>query len=230
MVPKVEIAESVSKRFSHTIRRILAPNTVNESLSAKIIALNQLTRGWCEYYRCTSIPSREFKKLSHELFWLMAHWLGAKYKSGIPKVMREYRTGNTLGTKSMKVIRPDEYGAKRLLKKSWHNPYTAKEAIIREKFIWYESLWTGDEDRQGWSDLREEVIQLKGTICAIQGPDCISQGKPLHPSEVEIDHIILRKKFKDPQEADRMGNLQPVCTPCHRAKTKTDLKVLSRMR
>ena len=44
-----------------------------------------------------------------------------------------------------------------------------------------------------------------------------------------MDHIIPRIKFKNPMEADRMSNLQPVCTSCHRAKTKTDLKVLTRM-
>jgi 5-methylcytosine-specific restriction endonuclease McrA len=125
---------------------------------------------------------------------------------------------------------PDDFLAKNRLVKTWHNPYTAKEEIVRENFLIYESLWSGHEDRQGASDLREEVILLKGTICAIQGPDCISQGKPLHPSEVEIDHIKLRKKFKDPREGDSMDNLQPIGTPCHRAKTKADLKVLSRMR
>ena len=52
----------------------------------------------------------------------------------------------------------------------------------------------------------------------------------LHPSEVEIDHDTPRKRFKDKTEADRMKHLQPLCTSCHRAKTKTDLKVLSRMR
>ena len=61
---------------------------------------------------------------------------------------------------------------------------------------------------------------------------CIScqNQETLHPSEVEVDHITPRARFKDTREADRMGNLQPVCTSCHRAKTKTDLKVLSRMR
>jgi RNA-directed DNA polymerase len=230
MVPKVLIPNSASKRFSYKLREMLAPRTTHESTSARIMALNGFIRGWCEYYRCTSSPSKEFAQRSHELFWLMAHWLGRKYKSQMSGVMQKYRMGNTFGTASTKLIRPDEYGAKRLIKRTWHNPYTEKEAITREKLLWYENLWVGDEDRKGWSDLREEVILLKGTMCAIQGPDCISQGKPLHPSEVEIDHIILRAKFKNPTEADRMGNLQPICTPCHRAKTKTDLKVLSRMR
>ena len=233
MVPKVLIPDSAIKRFQHKIRGILAPHTTHEGTTAKIEAVNQLIRGWCQYYRSTGSPGEVFGKLDHEIFWNMAHWLGRKYKLSTPAVMQRYcrGTGNqTFGTKTHTLERLSTYKAKKLLAKAWHNPYTAKEAIIRERFIWYESLWSGEYYRQGWKDLREEVILLKGTICAIQGPDCLSQGKPLHPSEVEVDHIIPRRKFKDPTEADRMGNLQPICTPCHRAKTKTDLKVLSRMR
>src|SRR5713101_5580431 len=66
--------------------------------------------------------------------------------------------------------------------------------------------------------------------CLLKGTTCSLCGTRLHSSEVEVDHIIPRARFKDPQEADSMDNLQTLCTPCHRAKTKTDLKVLSRMR
>jgi 5-methylcytosine-specific restriction endonuclease McrA len=98
-----------------------------------------------------------------------------------------------------------------------------KGGIIREKFFSYENLWHGTENRHGWRDLREEGIILKGTTCHI----C---GRQLHHSEVEVDHITPRARFKDPTEAERMKHLQPICTSCHRAKTKADLKVLSRMR
>jgi RNA-directed DNA polymerase len=227
MTPKVLIPESAIKRFQHTVRRILAPNTTHEATTAKIEAVNQLTRGWCQYYRCTGSPGGIFGKLTHELFWEMAHWLGKKYQLNMPAVMRRYKrvteTGTTLGTNAKTLVLLNTYKAKKLLARPWHNPYIAKEAIIREKFIWYESLWSGNQDRQGWRDLREEVMLLKGTTCYTCGTE-------LHPSEVEIDHVVLRAKFKDPTEADRMGNLQPICSPCHRAKTQTDLKVLSRMR
>src|SRR5262245_29920545 len=87
----------------------------------------------------------------------------------------------------------------------------------------YDKVWNGKESRQGWADLREEVICLKGTT----GYVC---GTARHPSEVEVDHVTPRAWFKASQEADRMKHLQPICTSCHRAKTKSDLKVLRRMR
>jgi Group II intron, maturase-specific domain len=228
MVPKVLIPDSAMKRYQHAIRRILAPNTTSEATVAKIQATNALTRGWCQYYRNTGSPSRVFGKLSHELIWDMTHWLSRKYKISAPEVMRTYKRVDgkymTLGTKTIALVLPIEYKARKLLAKAWHNPYIAKEEIIREKLLWYESLWIGDADRQGWGDIREEVILLKGTTCYV----C---GTKLHPYEVEVDHATKpRERFKDKTEADRMKHLQPICTSCHRAKTKIDLKVLSRMR
>jgi hypothetical protein len=59
MVPKVLIPEEAIKRYRHKVREITAPHTNGESVKAKIIALNQLTRGWCQYY---SIPSGAWQK------------------------------------------------------------------------------------------------------------------------------------------------------------------------
>jgi RNA-directed DNA polymerase len=232
MVPKVLIPASAVTRFRHKVREMLAPSTSQESLSAKMHALNSLIRGWCNYYRCTSSPSKIFGKLSHEIYWDMVHWLGRKYQVNTPTVLRRYLKGhNTFGTATKTLVMPRDIKAKKRLVRTWHNPYTGIERIEREHLFSYTTLWTGDEhDRPGAMDLREEMMLLKGTRCAIQGPDCTSHGKPLHPSEVGMDHIIPRAKFKDPTEADRMGNLQPTCTPCHRAKTQTDSQVLRRMR
>jgi len=238
MIPKVQIPEKAIKRFRQEMKRKLTYSSTNESVNAKITALNQFIRGWCEYYRHTNNPGIVFGKLRYELLGEMVHWLGKKYRIRKSRVMRRFYKDSTLGTKTRKLTNPTEYKAKRSVAKTWHNPYTEpekvkgeKERIKRESLFSYDRSWNGKEDRQGWEDQREEVMLIKGTVCALNLPGiCESKGNPLHPSEVEVDHIIPRNRFKDPKEADRMDNLQPVCTPCHRAKTKTDLKVLSRMR
>ena len=209
---------------------MLAPSTTKESTSAKIHALNRLTRGWCEYYRRTSSPSWVFSQIGTELFWDMAHWLGRKYESNMPAIMHRFRKGNTFGTKTITLVMPAEYKAKQLLVKTWHNPYTAPEKVMKEKdrlkresLFCYDKLWRGHEDRQEGMDLREEVLLR-------DGPTCKSCGNTFHPSEVQVDHKIPRTRFKNPLDADRLDNLQVLCTVCHRAKTKIDLKVLSRVR
>jgi RNA-directed DNA polymerase len=233
LVPKVRIPHSAMQRFKHKVRKIVAPGTTQESGGAKVLALNQLIRGWCHYYRNTSRPSIQFRKLRGEVYWGMADWLAKKYDQDRVKILRKYSKGSTFTVGNLTLVMPTDFKAQKLLTRKWHNPYTAKEEIKRERLFFYENLWYGSErDRKGWMDLREEVIQLKGTVCALNLPDiCESKGNPLHPSEVEVHHAPKPRAWsKDKMEADRMKHLLPVCTSCHRAQTKTDLKVLSRMR
>jgi RNA-directed DNA polymerase len=63
MVPKVLIPEEAIKRFQAKITGMLTPDTHNSSVNAKIIALNRVIRGWCQYYRNTSSPSDVFGAL-----------------------------------------------------------------------------------------------------------------------------------------------------------------------
>ena len=42
--------------------------------------------------------------------------------------------------------------------------------------------------------------------------------------------LLCHEVWLRPEDADRLENLQVLCTEHHRAKTKTDLKVLSRVR
>ena len=230
LVPKVLIPEKAIKRFRDKVREMLAPSTTKESIGYTIQRLNWLTRGWCEYYRCTSSPSWAFRHIDAELYWDFAHWLGQKYElKHMSGIMRRFHKGKTFGNKTLKLVKPSEYTAKRLMAKTWHNPYTEKDEVRKEKErIRRESLFTYDsvrpgESRIGAQDLREEVILRDGPICAW----C---KKEFHPFEVQVDHIKSRARFKNPEDADRMPNMQVLCTRHHRSKTKLDLKVLSRMR
>ena len=56
MIPKVLIPEKAIKRFRQKMRGILAPSSTNESVNAKIIALNQVTQGMVRILSCTNSP------------------------------------------------------------------------------------------------------------------------------------------------------------------------------
>jgi RNA-directed DNA polymerase len=229
MVPKVLVPKKAIIRYRHKIREMLARHTAEESVGLKIQKLNWLTRGWGEYYRYVSSPSKAFKKIKDELFWKFAHWLGRKYDNNMPAIMRRFRKGSTFRIGAKVLLMPTEYKAKKFLSKTWHNPYTEKDEVSKEKErIKRESLFSYDniklgERRPGEIDLRDEILLRDGPICA----RC---KKEFNPWEVQVDHIIARARFKRPEDADRLENQQVLCTECHRAKTKIDLKVLSRVR
>ena len=94
MVPKVLIPHKAIKQCQYKVRGMLGPWTTNESFSAKMLALNRLIRGWCEYYRSTSSPQWGFREVERKLIWDMAHWLGKKHKVKIPIVLRKYMKEN----------------------------------------------------------------------------------------------------------------------------------------
>jgi group II intron reverse transcriptase/maturase len=230
MVPKVFVPEKAIERFRHKVREELAPSTTKEPIGRKIYRLNRFIRGWCEYYRSTSSPSRQFKEVQQELFWGFAHWLGRKYESNMPAIMRRFRKGNSFGNGEIMLVMPTEYKAKRYVAKTWHNPYTEKEEVQKEKErIKRESLFSYDDtpllgaSRPGQGELREEVLLRDGPTCARCKKQC-------NPWEVQVDHIKPYAQFKRPEDADRLENQQVLCTECHRAKTKTDRRVLSRVR
>src|SRR5215831_2875702 len=170
MVPKVLVPEKAIDRFRSKVREMLSPRTTNESTGVMIQKLNWLTRGWCEYYRSTSSPSWAFETIQTELYWDFAHWLGRKYESNMPAIMQRFRKGKTLGNGTITLSRPIEYTAKRYVAKTWHNPYTEKDEVKKEKErIKRESLFTYDsinpgESRPGAQDLRDEVILRDGPI------------------------------------------------------------------
>src|SRR5262249_22828812 len=137
---------------------------------------------------------------------------------------------NSFGNGEITLVMPTEYKAKRYVAKTWHNPYTEKEGVQKEKErIKRESLFSYDAipllgvSWLGQGELREEVLIRDRPICA----RC---KKKLNPWEVQVDHIKPYAQFKRPEDADRLENQQVLCTDCHRAKTKTDRRVLSRVR
>jgi len=86
MISKVQVPAKAIKKCQEKLRGMLAPHTYSDSARAKIVSLNRLTQGWCEYYRCTNSPSWVFNKIQMELFWGFAHWLGRKYQISMPAV------------------------------------------------------------------------------------------------------------------------------------------------
>ena len=78
---KVRIPDTALRRMRHKIEQVLSPATCQDSVRTKIIALNRIIQGWCEYYRTTSSPGVYFRRLNYRVFWKMAHWLGRKFKA-----------------------------------------------------------------------------------------------------------------------------------------------------
>jgi 5-methylcytosine-specific restriction endonuclease McrA len=137
--------------------------------------------------------------------------------------MQQFRKGNTFGTSTHTLIRPDEFKTKRYLAKAIHNPYlSAGTALVREDWDALIDQWGGTESRKGSLDLKEWIYQRDNGICGL----C---GMPVERWDANMDHKVPWSRFKHPNAANHEDNLWILCTQCHLEKTKRDLHSGSRM-
>jgi hypothetical protein len=223
MTTKVVIPKESVKRFFNKVKAVTDPSTHRDSVNAKIIALNRVISGWCRYYQYTSKASTQFHKISNEVFWRMAHWLGRKFKLSMPRVMRRYYRDRTFATDQYSLKLPGEFTTRiyrvRFLKA---NPYTEQIAVLREE-VARESNWLGTEPRPGLSDLRPIVLQRDGYVCQM----C---DRSVTAHTCQIDHVRPVRRFKRAVDANVVENLWTLCIECHKEKTKMDRQMESRMR
>ena len=156
IIVRVRIPEEAVKRAQAKTDIMLKAQT-EMSVNSKILALNSVIRGWCQYDQYATIPIFMFKKLEYRVFWDTTHWLGKKFKLQMPEVMRRYRQGNTFGTSTTQLVLPTKYKNKRLQFRLATNPYTGNTVPEYEEVVDLDQRWTGIENRPGSLDRKEEV-------------------------------------------------------------------------
>ena len=151
------------------------------------------------------------------MYWLMAHWIGRKYKLSIAQVHRKFRRDTTFGTNQRTLLLPQVFKAKRYLAKTMHNPYLDTETAITRKTGM--SCWRNGEARkharEPWA-LKECVYQRDKGICGL----C---EEPVEKREAELDH----KSHGPGSNMQMQPTIRPTCGYCiefcHTEKTKRDL-------
>jgi hypothetical protein len=217
LVPRIKIPRQAVDKLKGKLKSVLNPRRTNASVRAKSLAVNRMVRGWCHYYKYSSAPSQVFGRMEYELFWLMAQWLGRKYKISIPRVMKRFHPGTSFWMGRYRLVMPSEIKVVRPNGRSPTRPYqTVDRDITYDDIFEIKDVWGGQDRREGSLDLRALVIERDGSICALCGLDTIEW-------ECQVDHIVRRSTFKRPRDADALDNLQVLCTPWHRKKTTKGL-------
>jgi 5-methylcytosine-specific restriction endonuclease McrA len=223
MVTKILISEKAIERHRTAIRTVTSPKTHQESVVAKILALNRIIAGWCRYFQYTSKTSIQFTPLRREAFWRLAHWLGRKFKLTMPNVLHRFRSQGSLGDGKVTLTLHSSFPARRYhISSRKPNPYTTQEAIRREELP-DNHTWPRTEQRPGMMDLRNLVVERDGFVCRIC-KEGVTYGT------AQVDHILPVKCFRRPVDANRLGNLWTLCNRCHKEKTEKDRQRESRVR
>jgi 5-methylcytosine-specific restriction endonuclease McrA len=220
MKTKVLIPAEAVKKVCAKITEVTDPKTHQDSVNAKILALNSIIGGWCRYYQYTSKAATQFNEVEHYAFWRMAHWLGRKFRIKMPVVMERYKRDSTFVTAEYHLLRASEFTTLTYKKRFFKpNPYTTQEPIRREELP-QAGYWVGHEARKGMADLCPVILERDGYICQM----C---DRPVMTHEAQVDHIRPVRRFKRPVDANQPDNLWTLCIECHSEKTKSDRQMES---
>jgi group II intron reverse transcriptase/maturase len=228
-ITKVLVPDKALKKHRDKLRAALAPNTCDDSITAKLLAVNRIIGGWCRYYQCAGLVAHPFGKMQNEAFWLFAHWLGRKHKMKMTTVMRTFYTyraetkAKVLSYGDRWLVRHTSFKAKRYLVSPFKpNPYITQERIEREELL-DTNPWLGSEERPGMADLRLLALERDGYKCC----EC---KEAVTNRTAQVDHKRAVSRFKRPVDANRLENLQTFCIPCHARKTRSDRQLESCVR
>jgi hypothetical protein len=167
MTTKIVIPKEAMNKVRVKIHIALDATSHQDSVSTKIMGLNRLIRGWCQYYQYTSKASSQFLQLEYGLFWEMAHWLGRKFKLPMPEVMKRFcQKGITFG--EYRLLKPTEFPSLQYRQRFFKpNPYLIQERKLDREKLPVESYWTGYEARPGMADLRPYILERDEYMCQI---------------------------------------------------------------
>jgi RNA-directed DNA polymerase len=224
MTTKILIPKEAMEKMRARLALTLAPGTTNHSLNAKILALSRIIGGWCRYYQYTSQASTQFNNLEHDLFWPMAHWIGRKYRLGIPMVLQRYQRDGAFCNGERRLSMPTDFLSLAYRQRFFKpNPYLTREPPLDREELPSDTYWHGYEPRPGMADLRPMIMERDGYVCQLCGEE-------ITPSTGQVDHVRPVRRFKRAIDANVEWNLWTLCMPCHRRKTETDRQTESRVR
>jgi group II intron reverse transcriptase/maturase len=82
-IPKVAVENLLNK-----VEKLCELHHIEET--DLILKVNQLIRGWMNYYRYASSPQRTFSDIASKVFWHVSHYLATKNKTSITAILKRY--------------------------------------------------------------------------------------------------------------------------------------------
>jgi hypothetical protein len=229
VVTRITIPDKALTRHRSMLQAALELSTHDDSIRAKLLAVNRIIGGWCRYYQYTHKISTQFHQMEHDAFWLFAHWLARKHQLGLPATLAQFYTmrkgmeAKTLGVGEVWLARHTSFKGRRYRSSPFKpNPYTTQEVRLEREELLEEDPWLGTEERPGMQDLRPQALERDGYRCVLcQAAVTKATG--------QVDHKKPVCDFKRPVDANRLDNLRTLCIPCHKRKTEIDRRMESRV-
>jgi hypothetical protein len=210
-MPRLLISQDAEQRVRHTVAKLTRQTSI--APEDMIPAVNQVLRGWMNYYCYATNPHRVFARVLHHAFWCLVRYLNKRKKQkGARKALRQYY-GRIRGKQTLVVTSPvtqqQVWLIRSIGRKSLFDLKTTTSDVDVWKRPWM--VYSAAVGRSPWQ--RAEVRRLQQDLC-------LQCGKPLE----EVHHRRALKRRKDPTGAGYAAPKVGLCRACHAVRTQQQRK------
>jgi hypothetical protein len=174
-----------------------------------ILAVNQVLRGWMNYYCYATNPHRVFARVLHHAFWCLTRYLNKRHKQhGAKKVMRCYY-GTVWGKKTLVVTSPHSGKQVSLIRsigrKSLCDLKRTAQEVDHCQRPWI--AYSAAVGRSPWQ---------RAEVKAMQDDQCAQCHAPLD----EVHHRQALRATTNPIQAGYATRKVGLCHACHQQRTQ----------
>ena len=215
-VPKIKIGPRAVTRARQRLDEAMRYRPHQESVACRLQRGSMVARGWAEYYRIAHDFAKATGALDHYAFWSAVKAICRKYDISTAKCLRRYRLGNTIGLHPACSLAKFSHTKMRLDYRR-PDPYEPGRAVYGTDLELEAEIAFQERKRYGTAD-------LKWAALARDSYRCRQCGSVVTPGRSHADHIRPVRYFASFREAHTLDNVQTLCVPCHRAKTRRERK------
>jgi group II intron reverse transcriptase/maturase len=213
-------AKSVA-RLKAKIRHMTRHNLRRDNPYLKLVAVNQVLRGWIGYYQHVNA-----KAVADQLDWWvsqrMAHWLVDHHQCGIREVLRRYQVEDQ-GRKNFAVTNGEgrrvplylmcRQPITRYIDRKRTNPYLGPGPVApvlnpEEPDLDRDHTWNGSEAAWGWRATRAARLAVDEEQCTRCGAT----------ENLQVHHRRQRRWNQRQDGNDDLAGLRSLCRRCHRER------------
>ncbi|MDP7015075.1 MAG: HNH endonuclease signature motif containing protein [Pirellulaceae bacterium] len=187
-----------------------------ESGVARIVRGSAVITGWANYYRIAHDFNRIANQADYHAFWIGVKALCRRYDITTAQCIKRYAANNLgLHIGEAGVLKRAQDVAS-TYKQAAPEPYDPGTGCYLEDADW-EEVVRRPESRQ-----RPSRMDFKAWTLFRDGNRCRHCGTRVTWETSEADHIEPVRNFASYSQATRLLNLQTLCLPCHKEKSRID--------
>ncbi len=212
-VPKIKVGDKAKANMRLRLSEALRYRPHQESVSLRIQRASHLIRGWREYFRIAHDLTKTAHSLDYHAFWEAVKAACRKFDISTAQCLKRYCRHSRFVVGEGCVLETIS-GAGMNLNYRGPKEYMPGHAVYLDDFEDDSILrFLESKSRRGGGDLRWEALERDSHRCRRCGAALTA---------AHVDHVNSVNRFANFRLAHRLDNLQTLCIPCHKEKTKEE--------